>query len=82
MSETKDLIETLYEKVNCDFISSLPRLAKEKNSVLVQAVQELEAADFPLKQWNGALKYLMQAEAQPNVEDAYRLLLERLTSED
>lgn len=55
---SKELLDILAEKANCIYLSDL--LQTEFKRRILFPLHEMEPYDFSLKDWNDAVKYLVQ----------------------
>lgn len=78
----RDLFDHPHEQVGCEYISDLPRVAKQNPKIIIHSLSTIRPSDYPLSQWNDALNYLFKAPAQETAEAAYALLIFALSDAD
>jgi len=78
--KTSDIFETLLAKVGGEYISDLSYIAEKNPEAIQYVLVSISPSDFPLRQWNDALEYLVKAPAQNTVEAAYELLCSALSN--
>ena len=72
------LVEYLTYKVNCTYISDLPRLDVLGRSKVARALEDVPVEAYPLSQWNDALQYIVRGQAALTAAEARAALLDKL----
>lgn len=72
------LLEYLTCKAGCMYISDLPGLEGWGKMKMLHALEKVSAEVYPLREWNDALQYIVQGEAEDTAAEARARLMEKL----
>ena len=56
MENNKHLLDILWDKVGCDFLSDLK--TKESRSAVLSAIRKTNKYDYSIEEWNETLSYI------------------------
>lgn len=75
------MLDALYADIGCDYLSDLVDMVRAKSDRLVMALENIKADDYPVEDWNEALKYLLEIEPVETAQEAKELLLKKITKQ-
>lgn len=78
LGQSPTLLEVLAHKAGCAVLSDLRYLSPERRRQLARGIADIAAAQFSLREWNDALRYLTRGPAEPSVRTARKRLMEYL----
>jgi len=76
------LLEQLAESAGCSYLSELHDIKGASLQKLIQKWGSVSSLDFPLKEWNDALIYLISAPPQPTPAAARQCLLDHYHNQE
>jgi len=75
------LLDILRDKFGCEYVSDLHFLGDSQKMRLMYLLEDLEAEDFSLQEWNNALDYIAKEPAQDTPAKAKAALQAALCKE-
>lgn len=73
--QTTSLVDYLAAQICCPYISDLHFLDFIDRITLAHVMKKISPAEWPLREWNDALNYILGGQAVSTAEDAYAKLL-------
>lgn len=69
------LVDYLAAQIHCDYTSDLRFLNPLDRIRVAYILKNLSPTDWPVREWNDALEYIVQKQAVDTAEEAYHALL-------